>query len=75
MKAINRLTRLETAATVRQRKTVSGLVHLLETGRLGVEDCTDDELERLVSSLPGPSVELSNFTDAELERIIHGGRP
>ena len=63
---------LESRETTKQRQTVSGLTHLLAAGRLSVEQCTNEELERLVAGLPGEVVDLSHMSDQELAAIVRG---
>ena len=70
--AERRMRVLESHETTKQRQTVSGLVHLLETGRLDIEQCTNEELERLVAGLPGEVVDLSHLSDQELAAIVRG---
>lgn len=67
-----RMKLLESYATSMQRRTVSGLVALVASGKLSVRELTDEELERLAAGL-GEMIDLHHLSDDELEAIIDGG--
>jgi hypothetical protein len=62
---------LEAYTTAQQRRTVGGLAALLASGKLRVEDCTDEELERIIAG--EQELRLQHLSDDELRAIIRGG--
>lgn len=67
-----RMRLLESHATTIQRRTLAGLVALVESGQLPIAELTDAELDRLLALGPGADVDLQQFSDEELEAIING---
>lgn len=55
-----------------ERRTLPGLVRLLESGRLTIPELTDQELERIVSDVPPGEPDVRDLTDEELAAIIRG---
>jgi hypothetical protein len=78
-----RMRLLEAHSTMLERRTLAGLVRLVESGKLTVRDLTDEELEKLVAGLPGDlgmvaalpddlGFNVSQLSDDELRAIIDG---
>jgi hypothetical protein len=78
-----RMRLLEAHATTVERRTLAGLVRLVESGKLTVQQLTDQELERIVAGLPGDTgmvaalpddmgFDVRQLSDDELRAIIDG---
>ena len=67
-----RLAQLEDTALRTQRSTVAGLVALLETGTLSIQQLTDEELTSIVNTNMCPAPDMTSYTDKQLDAIIHG---
>ncbi len=63
---------LEGKAAVSKRRTLGGLIELCESGKLGMADLTDEELEWIIVGLPGDTVDVGHLSDDELNAIING---
>lgn len=66
---------LENKAFVSKRRTLGGLIQMVEAGELRMEQLTDTELEWIVAGAPGAPVDVRQLSDDELATIINGGRP
>jgi hypothetical protein len=67
---------LESYALTAGRRTLPGLVALLETGQLSMNDLTDEELERIIAGAPGEdTIDVRRLSDDQLTAILNGGHP
>ncbi len=70
-KHAKRMRILETYALTVQRRTLPGLVALVKSGQLKVQDLSVEELERIIAGHSGEDVDVRHLSDEELAAIIN----